>query len=164
MQKAPAAQKQQWNPNALPVWKHFSEVSTPFLPIPSISFDQNSLVLKPTTKVHQDCYINVNAVHRQGILVAGALVVWNAAEEEQSTVSSHLMSVAMTADPPLLAPLLAAVTTLPSVSTTTLTLVPSAATTSLVPLASISNQLGPPNHKARGLGSWVGMCAVTQWR
>ena len=33
MQKAPAAQKQQQNPNALPVHKHFPEVSTLFLPL-----------------------------------------------------------------------------------------------------------------------------------
>ena len=39
MQKAPAAQKQQRNPNALPVRRHFPEVSTPFLPLCSISFD-----------------------------------------------------------------------------------------------------------------------------
>lgn len=32
-QKAPAAQKQQRNPNALPVRKHFPEVSIPFLPL-----------------------------------------------------------------------------------------------------------------------------------
>lgn len=37
--EAPAAQKQQRNPNALPVRRHLPEVSIPFLPVPSISFD-----------------------------------------------------------------------------------------------------------------------------
>ena len=37
--EAPAPQKQQRNSNALPARRHFPEVSTPFLPVPSISFD-----------------------------------------------------------------------------------------------------------------------------
>ena len=37
--EAPAAQKQQRNPNALPARRHFPEVSTPFLSVPSISFN-----------------------------------------------------------------------------------------------------------------------------
>ena len=163
-QKAPAAQKQQRNPNALPVQKHFPEVSTPFLHLPSISFDQNPLVLKPTTKVRREPHNNVlklNAARMQGIPVAGALVVRNAAEEERPTASSHLVSVATTADPPLVAPLAAAATmslapsasiaTPPLVSTAAPSLVPSAAT-SLAPSASVSNQLGAL--KQRGKGAW----------
>ena len=68
--------------------------------------------------------LKLNAVCMQGIPVAGALVIQNAAKEQRSTVSSHLVSVAMTADPPSLAPLAAP------------------ATMSLAPLASVSDQLG----------------------
>ena len=77
--------------------------------------------------MHQDPCINVlklNAAHMQGILVAGALVIQNAAKEQRSTVSSHLVSMAMTADPPSLA------------------LSAAPATMSLAPLASVSDQLG----------------------
>jgi hypothetical protein len=83
----------------------------PFIPSQashSIPFDQNSLVLKPTAKVRRDPRANIlklNAARMQGIPVAGALVVRNAAEEERPTASSHLVSTAMTADPPSLAPL-----------------------------------------------------------
>jgi len=157
MQKAPAAQKQQRNPYALPVQKHFPEVSTPFHPLPSISFDQNSLVLKPTTKVHRDPHTNVlklNAACMQGIPVAGALVIRNAAEEERPTASSHLASVATTADPPSLAPLVAAATAslVPLASIATTPSMASAATTSLAPSASVSNQLGAL--KQQGKGPW----------
>ena len=120
----------------------------PFIPSQashSISFDQGSLVLKPTTKVHQDPCVNVlklNAVCMQGILVAGALVIQHAAEEERPT-SSHLASVAMTADPLSLAPLASMAATLSMTS---------AATTLLAPSASVSNQLRAL--KRRGKGPW----------
>ena len=132
----------------------------PFIPSPashSISFDQNSLVLKPTTKVRRDPRINVlklNAARMQGIPVAGALVVRNAAEEARPTASSHLASVATTAAPPSLAPLVAAATMslAPSASMAATSSMTSAATTSLAPSASVSNQLGAL--KRRGKGSW----------
>ena len=120
----------------------------PFIPSQashSISFDQGSLVLKPTTKVHQDPCVNIlklNAVHMQGIQVAGALVVRHAAEEERPA-SSHLVSVAMTADPLLLAPLASMAATSSMMST---------ATTSLAPSASVSNQLRAL--KRQGKGPW----------
>ena len=120
----------------------------PFIPSQashSISFDQGSLVLKPTTKVHQDPCVNVlklNAVCMQGILVAGALVIQHAAEEERPT-SSHLASVAMTADPLSLAPLASMAATLSMTS---------AATTLLAPSASVSNQLRAL--KWQGNGPW----------
>jgi len=126
-------------------------------PLPSISFNQNPLVLKPTTKVRRDPCINVlklNAARMQGIPVAGALVIRNAAKEQRSTVSSHLVSVATTADPPSLAPSAAPATMslAPSASRATPSLGLSAATTSLAPSASVSNQLGAL--KQRGKGAW----------
>jgi hypothetical protein len=132
----------------------------PFIPSQashSIPFDQNSLVLKPTAKVHRDPRANIlklNAARMQGIPVAGALVVRNAAEEERSTASSHLVSAATTADPPSLAPLVAAATMslVPLASMAGTLSMMSAATTSLAPSASISNQLGAL--KRRGKGPW----------
>ena len=120
----------------------------PFIPSQashSISFDQGSLVLKPTTKVRRDPRVNVlklNAARMQGIPVPGALVVRHAAEEERPA-SSHLASVATTADPLSLAP---------SASMAATSSRTSAATTSLAPSASVSNQLGAL--KRRGKGPW----------
>lgn len=168
--EALAAQKQQRNLNALPARRHFPEVSTPILPVPSISFDWNSLVQKPATKTRRDPGVNalrLNAARMQGIPAAGSLIVQSAAEEETSVTSSRLMSLATTAGPPSLAPLAAVATTslapLSSIATPSLvpsgstagagtSSVPSAATMSLAPSASISNQ--PGAIKQRGKGAW----------
>lgn len=136
----------------------FQRSAPPFIPSQashSIPFDQNSLVLKPTAKVRRDPRANVlklNAARMQGIPVAGALVVRNA--EERPTASSHLVSAATTADPPSLAPLVAAATMslAPSASMAGTSSMTSAATTSLAPSASVSNQLGAL--KRRGKGPW----------